>query len=154
MKKAIIAILLGIAPLSCFAQKQDMASLFKAMPDSLMPYLSKNNRLDMIDFMEAHMKAEITNLLDGRSEMTALTADSLSLRLSDVLRVDMKLQKIEEPVDSSDVIVCVWRTYTLKENQTACIADTYTAAWRLLKSDVVSSSFLKRDETVFLKPHF
>ncbi|MBR6998224.1 MAG: DUF3256 family protein, partial [Prevotella sp.] len=42
-----------------------MADLFKAMPDSLMPYLTKNNRLDMIDFMEANMKAEITNQLEG-----------------------------------------------------------------------------------------
>ena len=29
--------------------------VFKAMPDSLIPYLSQNNRLDFIDFMESNM---------------------------------------------------------------------------------------------------
>ena len=92
------------------AEKQDtqsteeptMAALFKAMPDSLMPYLTKNNRLDMIDFMEANMKAEITNQLEGRTEMTALTADSLSLRMNETLRIDMKKVQVQTPVcDSS-----------------------------------------------------
>ena len=131
-----------------------MASLFKAMPDSLMPYLSKNNRLDMVDFMEAKMKAEVTNQLDGRSEMTLLTPDSLSIRLSDVLRVDMKLHPTAEPVDSCHCLISVWRTYTLNEKQATCIVDTYTAAWHLLESKVSSSSLLRRDETLFTLPHF
>ena len=125
-----------------------MAALFKEMPDSLMPYLTKNNRLDMLDFMEARMKAEVTNLFDGKSEMTALTADSLTVKMSPVLTISMKLVKVQEPVDSSDVTIVMKRTYVLNENQTASVVDVYTTAWRLLSSRVEHSSILKRDEDV------
>ena len=35
------------------AEGLKMRDVFKQMPDSLLPYLSKNNRLDFIDFMES-----------------------------------------------------------------------------------------------------
>ena len=130
-----------------------MAELFKAMPDSLLPYLTTNNRLDMIDFMEANMKAEVTNLLDGKSEMTALTPDSLSIRMNPVLRIDMKVARVAEPVDSSTQIIRVTRTYTLNENQTERIADVYSSVWRKLSSVIEQSSLLKRDDELLSKPH-
>ena len=131
-----------------------MATVFKQMPDSLMPYLSKNNRLDMLDFMDAKMKAEVTNLLDGRSEMTAITDDSLSIRLSDALRVDMKLERVEQPVDSGYYVVRLVRTYIINANQTERIADVYSSVWRKLSSCLEDSSLLRRDEEVFEEPHF
>lgn len=130
-----------------------MSELFKAMPDSLLPYLTTNNRLDMLDFMEAKMKAEVTNLLDGKSEMTALTHDSLSIRMNGVLRIDMKIVRVAEPVDSSTQVIRVVRTYTLNENQTERIADVYSSVWRKLSSAVEQSSLLKRDDELLSKPH-
>lgn len=130
-----------------------MSELFKAMPDSLLPYLTTNNRLDMLDFMEAKMKAEVTNLLDGKSEMTALTHDSLSIRMNGVLRIDMKIVRVAEPIDSSTQVIRVVRTYTLNENQTERIADVYSSVWRKLSSAVEQSSLLKRDDELLSKPH-
>lgn len=124
-----------------------MADLFRAMPDTLLPYLSKNNRLDMIDFMEARMKAEVTNQLEGTSEMLALTADSLALRMNDVLTVEMRLLLLPEPADSSSHGVQLKRVYRLNENQAETIVDVYSSAWRLLRGGVVErSSLLERDE--------
>ena len=51
----------------------------------------------MVDFLDAKMKAEVSNLLDGDSEMTYMSADSLSVRLSSALRVDFFL------VDTKDM---------------------------------------------------
>lgn len=154
MRIAIVAACLALTSLCCQAQESMMAILFKEMPDSLLPYLTKNNRLDMIDFMEAGMKAEVTNRLEGKSLMTMLTADSLSLQLNDMLQVDMQLRRVDEPVDSSQWLVCVRRTYRLNEKQTACIVDVYTAAWRLLSSQSDGSSILRRDEEIFAQPYF
>lgn len=147
MNRFFVSVLLICSSLPLLAQDVlPMADVFKAMPDSLLPYLSKNNRLDMIDFMEAHMKAEVTNLMEGSSEMTALSADSLSLRMSDVLTVGMSLSKVEEPIDSSRYVVLVRRTYSLNENQAETIVDTYSSAWRHLQQVTERSSLLKRDE--------
>ena len=126
-----------------------MSSLFKEMPDSLMPYLSKNNRLDMVDFMEANMKAEVTNLLEGKSCMTALTSDSLSIRMNDVLQVEIRLFPSDEVADSSKQMIRVRRIYTINKNQTASIVDVYDAAWQLLRSYVEQSALLKREESLF-----
>ena len=135
-------------------EEPTMAALFKAMPDSLMPYLTKNNRLDMIDFMEANMKAEITNQLEGRTEMTALTADSLSLRMNETVRIDMKKVQVQTPVDSSLFVIKVWRNYQINEHQTEQIVDVYSSAWRLKESRLERSTLLKRDEDLKELPQF
>ncbi|MCR4602130.1 MAG: DUF3256 family protein [Prevotella sp.] len=123
-----------------------MAELFKTMPDSLLPYLSKNNRLDMLDFMAAGMKAEVVNLLDGKSEMLVLNSDSLSIRLNSIVQLDMKLIILDTPIDSSKIGIRVHRTYTINENQTEHITDEYSSVWHLLQSHVERSSLLLRDD--------
>jgi len=145
MKKLLVTLLMCF-PLCSLAQDKTMTDLFKAMPDSLFPYLSKNNRLDMLDFMEAGMKAEVVNLLEGKSEMLALTHDSLSIRMSSTMQLDMKLITLDSPVDSSMIGIRVHRIYTINENQTEHITDEYSSVWRLLQSHVERSSLLLRDD--------
>ena len=154
MRKILFALSLLIASSASAQQEPTMADLFKSMPDSLMPYLTKNNRLDMIDFLEANMKAEITNSLEGRTEMTALTADSLSLRMNETLRIDMKKVMVETPVDSSRFVINVWRNYQINEHQAEQIVDVYSSAWRLMESRLVRSTLLKRDEDLKELPQF
>ncbi|MBQ9669163.1 MAG: DUF3256 family protein [Prevotella sp.] len=126
-----------------------MAEVFKVMPDSLMPYLSTNNRLDMIDFMEAKMKAEVTNLLDGTTEMTALSDDSLSITMNERLRVDMRLTVRDS------LVVEMTKTYTISEHQVEKVVQYYSTTWCPLSDLVsVSSTLLRRDEEVAEKPHF
>ena len=122
-----------------------IATLFKSMPDTLMPYLSKNNRLDMVDFREANMKAEVTNLLEGKSEMTKLTVDSLTIRMSDILDIEMSLV-VSEP---SDTLIQVVRIYHTGDAITECVRDVYNFKWQLLSSAIDHSSVLRRDDDVF-----
>ena len=89
MRRLLYSCLFALMASSSVAQELVIRDVFRQMPDSLMPYLSTNNRLDFIDFLDSKMKAEIKNQFDGKSEMTALTDDSLSIRMNDALRVDM-----------------------------------------------------------------
>ena len=130
-----------------------MSQVFKEMPDSLMPYLSKNNRLDMIDFMEAKMKAVVNNLLDGKTVMTSLTADSLSIDMNGTLHIDMKIVPVATSSDSCLYNIQVRRIYTLNENQAESVVDVYTSAWNRISSQVERSSLLKRDEKTFESSH-
>lgn len=94
----------------CDAQ-QKIRDVFLQMPDSLLPYLTENNRLDFFDFMDSNMKAEVHNELGGKSEMLSLTDESLTLQLSHSLKVVMRLVPVVEAVDSCQQVVCMITTY-------------------------------------------
>ena len=89
MKKLIMAALMAVTFSQASADNVKIRDVFREMPDSLMPYLSLNNRLDFIDFLDSGMKAEVHNTLGGTSEMTSMADDSLTIRMSDGLRVDI-----------------------------------------------------------------
>jgi hypothetical protein len=109
-----------------------MAELFRQMPDSLTPYLSTNSRLDLVDFMEAGMKSEVANLLDGKTQMTALTPDSLSISMSGVMRLDMKCYTDPQAADGSNVRIRVTHTYLLDDHLSDVITEVYSADWQKL----------------------
>ena len=89
MKKLLIALFMAATFSQASAQSIQIRDAFKEMPDSFMPYLSKNNRLDFIDFLDSNMKAEVKNLLGGTTQMLSIGADSLTLSMNPSLRVDL-----------------------------------------------------------------
>lgn len=126
MKKAIgwmIGILLGCV---CNVQAQQAKLCFVNMPDSLCPLFTAVNRADFIDFLESNMKAEVTNRLGGKSEMTELSSDYLSIRTSSQSTWQMKVLAVN---DSTQVICTV---------STVCapVCDShirfYTSRWKEL----------------------
>jgi len=133
-----------------------IGELFKTMPDSLMPLLTKNNRLDMIDFMEAKMKACVVNRLESESEMTELTADSLCIQLSNVQQVRIYLVPTTEPYDSCQQVICMQNTFLLiSSGLTESTYQFFTVRWNPLDSRLFDdhrrnrSSILRQDEQVF-----
>ena len=108
--RKITLLLLAMICLDSFAQTT-MRDVLKEMPDSVVPYLSENNLLDMIDFSDTNMDAVITNSLGGRSQMNKLTDDFVSIRLSESSDLAMCLLNVDTPVDSALQIVCVVTTY-------------------------------------------
>ena len=156
MKKTFSILLLCCA-LSTNAQNR-IGELFKTMPDSLMPLLTTNNRLDMIDFMDAGMKARIDNLLNGESEMTYLSADSLSIKMSNSLDICMFLIHTEETYDSCHQVICMETHYKLlTSGKTDISRQFFSVNWRPLNyktSDINrkrNSPVLEEDEEVFSK---
>ena len=68
-----------------------MRDIYAAAPDSIFPLLTKNNRLDQIDFRENNMPAVVKNRFDSRCELLALTDQYLKLQLSERCLVEMRL---------------------------------------------------------------
>ena len=143
-----------------------MAFCFRHIPDEVLPTLSEVNRLDMLDFMESNMKAEVTNMLGGKSEMTLLTDTTLSIRMSNALQVDMLLfldATIGTDSDESEV-VCVIETFGTDSLSRESRVRYYTASWELLdqppqlsvsEQNTISSkivqTILKRDDEILKK---
>lgn len=109
----------------------EMKDVFSAMPDSVMPTLTRNNRLDMVDFVESGMRAEVKDVFDDTSTLDTLTADYLHLTLSDAVKVEMKLlpSSVALP-DSSSQVVCVVMTYGRKPIESS--VQLFTSRWNPL----------------------
>lgn len=132
MRQFLFSMLLMLANGS-FAQTT-MGEALKSMPDSLMPYLSHNNRLDCIDFCEANMKAEVRNVLEGKSELLKLTPSYAFFRLNDAASMELCLLDAD-----SQQVICMIQTYgsDLRES----VISFYTTSWQPLPT----SQFLSTD---------
>ena len=119
------------------------------MPDSLVPYLTANNRLDLMDFMDAKMKAAVTNRLEGQTEMTFLSDDSLSIRMSNALTIEMKTQQAD-----TVTVVSLKRVYLTREGERQAVLTRYDArTWQELSpATVIESTLPKFDDKVILSP--
>lgn len=91
-----------------------MRDVFAAMPDSVLPMVSKNNRLDCIDFIENQMEAKVRNALDEYVTLEALTSDYARFRTSNASLMEMKLLKQAD----STLVLAVVRTVQMGESGT------------------------------------
>lgn len=122
MKKYYLLFACLLAVLNADAQR--MRDLFAGMPDSLLVVLTRNNRLDCIDFIENNMSARVRNRMDGYSELKTLTEDFLEMQLTSVNRLQMKLLPVRDTV----TYICMVRTYDgpLPESTVRL----YTSTWQ------------------------
>lgn len=104
--KFLMFIVLLTTCLCVKGQIQTIDKIFVQMPDSLMPYLTKNNKLDMIDFVKANMKSEVNNRLNGTSVMLTLDSTYLKIQMNPAVNIEMKLLKpAGQLVDSAEWVV-------------------------------------------------
>ena len=136
MRRLLMAVMFAAVMGHLSAQDLKMRDVFKLMPDSLMPYLTQNDRLDFIDFLDSGMKAIVTNRLTGTSEMTALTDDSLSIHMSDGLRVDLLLMTLDEPVDTVRQVVVFVETFLTDSLYGESTCRIYSADWQRVMKDI------------------
>ena len=104
-----------------------------AMPDSVKPLLTKNNRLDFVDFYDAKMEAVVTNRMEGKSRMDVLTDDFVHIDYTPTTEVMMKLLPMN---DSTDVLCMIT---TMKASTHDSRITFYDDAWHPLKvSDYIN----------------
>ena len=152
MKKWLLSCLLIGMTSVCSAQEPTLRDVFRQIPDSLMPSLSLNNRLDFIDFMDSNMKAAVRNQLGGMSEMTALTNDSLSVRMSDALRIDILLLTLDEPVDTVRQVVVFAESFLTDSIYGETKVRFYPPDWQLITRDIPWNDIQnKRIESLILQ---
>ena len=128
-----------------------MRSVFAAMPDSVLPMVTKNNRLDCIDFIENNMEARVRNKVDEYVVLEALTGDYARFRTSAVAVMELKLL----PTSDSTSVLCVVTTAESGEKGTErCVMDSnirfYDTDWKPLSLESATASVMQqRDGDAF-----
>lgn len=112
---------------------QNMREVFKQMPDSLLPQLTQNNRLDLIDFIDSNMKADVTNKFDEHTKLNKLTDRYIELEVSKALTMELFLVKSSKPLpDSSTYVVAMVNTYNSPRGESTL--KLYTEKWKFLEN--------------------
>lgn len=165
MKKTTVLLLFMVSSLCAQAQESvNMRDMFLQMPDSVLGYLTRSNCLDMVDYLDARMKAEVTNALDGKSELMALTADSLALRMNETHTIVGVILDTEQEKDSCRQVIALCHTLRLSTGQAEQFVRYYTRHWQLCEqepsltaasrrrvADMNRSTLLHRDDDIFSK---
>ena len=158
MKRLLFFILHSSFFISCAMTQPMMRDVFAAMPDSVLPLVTKNNRLDCIDFIENNMEARVRNRMGEYVALEALTSTYARFRTSAVAVLEMKLLPAREsttvpaasPADSSassPFILCVVTTVQVgEENTSRRLEDStirfYHADWSPLNKTAFSAPSL------------
>lgn len=135
MKSIAMILVAVLASIGANAQKKvEMRDVLKQMPDTVISYLSTNNKLDMIDFIDSHMKANVTNAFDGTTTLDTLTNDYLKISLTPASTLEMRLLPFGNTgAGAAGQVVCMVVTYGdgVKESEVRF----YSTEWNLL-SDI------------------
>ena len=101
-----------------------MRGWLTAMPNTVLPLLTENDRLDLIDFHDARMEAVVTNQMDGKSRLDTLTEDFACIQYTRSTEVAMKLLPVNDTTD----ILCM--VTTMKANVSDSRITFFDAGWR------------------------
>lgn len=89
--KRILLFSIFVFAVSAVCPAQKMSEVFASAPYDVLPLMTRNNRLDCIDFIENNMEARIKDRFDNDVVLEEMTADYLRLVTSKVSSTEMKI---------------------------------------------------------------
>ena len=126
-------------------QAKSLKDLWVSMPDSLLPTLDRNLRLELVELEEMGVKPNVKNLLGEECDMDTLTNDYLECTTSKVARLQMTYL----PSSAEDSVLCVIKTFRAPSKESEI--RFYDQGWRQLPI----SSYLAKDQYMlgsYIKP--
>lgn len=89
--KRILLFSIFVFAVSAVCPAQNMSEVFASAPYDVLPLMTRNNRLDCIDFIENNMEARVKDRFDNDVVLEEMTADYLRLVTSKVSSTEMKI---------------------------------------------------------------
>ena len=134
MRKLLVLSLLTLCTLTVGAKS--MVDIWKAIPDSLMPYIDRKHRTEMVEFIRMGLKGDVDNLLGSKSTMDSLTSNFIQVRASEAMMMQIK----RLPRQGSDSILCVVRTWfgPVKSSR----VQLYTENWKPIEQNALGNRSL------------
>ena len=118
-----------------------------SIPDSLVEYLDVTKRREMIDFYGMGVRAEVFNVLEGKSVMDTLTTRYATVTLSESSRLSVALF----PKNDGDTLICMVTTFLGPQPEST--VSFYNTSWQMVPSGALlpvlpPSSFFLRPDTM------
>ena len=130
MKKQLLTLfwlLLAVLP----AGAQTLREVWVAMPDSLLPYLDKSKRAQLLELNDDRMPAEADNKLQGTSRLDTLLQNFLQVSASESMVLQMKLLPCQSAEGQEvDSVLCL--VQTLKGPCPESRVRLFSHSWELL----------------------
>lgn len=142
VKSLFLAIALSIGATLGIEAQITATEAFTSAPRKVMPMLDQTTRLDMVDYFNNGMSTSSTNLLNGRSRITALSDNQLTVELSDASTCDMIVLQGER----NQLIAVITTVATPAPDSRMSV---YSSDW---KRDITASVFTKPTLTDWLTP--
>ena len=144
MKKQLLTLfwlLLAVLP----AGAQTLREAWVAMPDSLLPYLDKSKRAQLLELNDDRMPAEVDNKLQGTSRLDTLLQNFLQVSASESMVLQMKLLPCQSAEgQEADSVLCM--VQTLKGPCPESRVRLFSRSWELL------SDTCYRDKKLLMRP--
>lgn len=144
--------------LLCFvalSAQTSMREIWLSMPDSMIPYLNKNLRLEHVELLEMKVESKVRNLLGGEGKMDSLTSDYMQIHLNGA--ADMQLRLL--PKNDSLQMICMVKT--VRAQQPESEIRFFDLNWNPIndlfglplaeKSDSIIASFFLPNDTISME---
>ena len=124
-------------------QAKDIREIWLSMPDSLILYLDKSKRIEMVDYIDMKVRADVKNALEGMSIIDTLTHDYLQVTLNEASTLQMRTL----PMENGDTVFCLVRTY--RGPQAESEVSIYGQDWQKVRQlSFPSATFISKPDTM------
>lgn len=128
----IVVVLMAVAvwAVSDAFARTTAAGAFQNAPATVFPMLDRNARLDMIDYFNSGSSTPTHNQLNGRSRITAMDSDAVTIEMTDasVYRIVLLPRK-----QQTDTLFALIRTVVLPAHDSDMMF--YDSQWRPLSNN-------------------
>lgn len=144
MKRLLFTFIIVLSALA--GNAKSMKELWAAIPDSLVPSVDKNHRLEMTDFIGMGLKGDVDNTMGGKSVMDTLNDNFIQVKLSEASSMQIK----RLPVAGADSILCVVQTWNAPEGESSIAF--YNENWQRLDNRLGKESLVDYKSQLIARP--
>ncbi len=132
---------------SAAANAQSLSELWISMPGEMTPYLSLNQKREMVECYNAGVDTKVINQLKGNSLIDTLSVDYARITMSS----SYSLQIVALPYENADSILCLIHSYKAPDVQSKL--EFYDKQWRSISfegrlPELGLHSFVARPDTM------
>lgn len=122
LRRLAVAIAAALVCVAGASAQTTAADAFKTAPRKVFPLLENDTRLDMLDYYNSGMSTASTNVLKGKSRITAQTPEMLEISMTDASTYHL----VVLPAHSGSVVALITTVATPAPDSKMTV---YTADW-------------------------